>query len=302
MAAISRILTRNSCFRPYNHHLGILSDTGSAQLQHIRLFSSQLWRRSNMPDSTDKSRLSNTKAPFPANPPPTILSNLTPKILQQKKENIYTLPNFLTTTRILTAPLIPYFLVTSQPQLAFAVFAYSSLTDLIDGYLARRFNLHTVLGSILDPFADKLLMTTSTISLWYVSVFPSWLVLLILGRDAGLALSALYFRYISLPPEYRGMRAGYWDFSLPSAEVRPTEISKINTLLQFLLVACGMALPVLPETLAAAWNLQGVFEGWMGLVAATTVWSGASYLFTRDAIVFLDRQGRPRRREDPYDA
>lgn len=255
-----------------------------------------------MPASNDKSDRSNPKTTSNSSTPPTILSSLKPQILQQKKENIYTLPNFLTTTRILTAPLIPYFLITSQPQLAFAVFAYSSLTDLLDGYLARRFNLHTVLGSILDPFADKLLMTTSTISLWYVAVFPSWLTIIILGRDAALALSALYFRWISLAPEYRGMRSGYWDFSLPSAEVRPTEISKINTLLQFLLVACGMALPVVPEALVAAGNLQGVFEGWMLLVAGTTVWSGASYLFTRDAIVFLDRQGRPRRREDPYDA
>jgi len=82
----------------------------------------------------------------------------------------------------------------------------------------------------------------------------------------------------------------YWDFSLPSAEVRPTEISKINTLLQFLLVADAVLLPVLPVSLVEAWNLWGVFEGWMALVAGTTVWSGLSYIFTKDAIRFIGQE------------
>lgn len=84
----------------------------------------------------------------------------------------------------------------------------------------------------------------------------------------------------------------YWDFSLPSAEVRPTEISKINTMLQFLLVAGAVGVPVLPGDLVEAWNLWGVLEGWMGLVAGTTVWSGLSYVFTRDAIRFIGREGQ----------
>ena len=82
----------------------------------------------------------------------------------------------------------------------------------------------------------------------------------------------------------------YWDFSLPSAEVRPTEISKINTLLQFLLVADAVLLPVLPVSLVESWNLWGVLEGWMVLVAGTTVWSGLSYIFTKDAIRFIGQE------------
>lgn len=213
---------------------------------------------------------------------PNLLSKITPPV---SHENIYTLPNLLTTTRIITAPVISYALLHSQPVLAMSLFAYSSVTDLVDGYLARRYNTGTVLGSILDPFADKLLMTLTTISLYSIGTFPWWLTLIILGRDGGLALSALYFRWISLPPPRTMTR--YWDFSLPSAEVRPTEISKINTLLQFLLVANGLLLPVLPEAFVEAWNLWGVFEGWMGLVAGTTVWSGLSYVFTKDAIRFI---------------
>lgn len=128
-------------------------------------------------------------------------------------------------------------------------------------------------------------MTLTTATLYYIGTFPWWLALTILGRDAGLLLSALYFRWISLPPPRTMTR--YWDFSLPSAEVRPTEISKINTMLQFLLVANAVLLPALPVGLVDAWNLWGIFEGWMGLVAGTTIWSGLSYVFTKDAIRFI---------------
>ena len=223
---------------------------------------------------------------------PDLLSKITPPVLH---ENIYTLPNLLTTTRILTAPMISYALLHSQPALAMGLFAYSSITDLVDGYLARRYNTGTVLGSILDPFADKLLMTLTTISLYSIGTFPWWLTLIILGRDGGLALSALYFRWISLP-QPRTMKR-YWDFSLPSAEVRPTEISKINTLLQFLLVANGLLLPVLPVSIVEAWNLWGIFEGWMGLVGGTTIWSGLSYLFTKDAIRFIGQNDKNQEKE-----
>ncbi|KAK5106818.1 hypothetical protein LTS08_000941 [Lithohypha guttulata] len=223
-----------------------------------------------------------TQATDTPNPVPKLLQRLTPVELH---ENIYTIPNILTATRILTAPIISYALLHSQPALAFTLFAYSSITDLVDGFLARRYNMGTVLGSILDPFADKLLMTLTTISLYAIGTFPWWLTLIILGRDGGLLLSALYFRWISLPHP-RTMKR-YWDFSLPSAEVRPTEISKINTLLQFLLVADAVLLPVLPVSFVEAWNLWGVFQGWMGLVAGTTIWSGLSYFFAKDAIRFI---------------
>lgn len=85
--------------------------------------------------------------------------------------------------------------------------------------------------------------------------------MIILGRDVGLAISAIYYRWITLPPP-RTM-ARYWDFSLPSAEVKPTEISKINTALQLVLVGSAIALPVVPEAIVSAWHLNeamGVFQ------------------------------------------
>jgi cardiolipin synthase len=64
---------------------------------------------------------------------------------------------------------------------------------------------------------------------------------LILGRDVSLAVAALYWRYASLPAPKTFKR--YWDFSLPSAEVHPTTMSKYNTLLQLLLIGATLAYP-----------------------------------------------------------
>lgn len=79
--------------------------------------------------------------------------------LPSSHENIYTIPNILTMTRLVAAPLVGYFLVHDYHQAALALFAYAGITDLVDGYIARRYNLQTVVGTIIDPMADKLLMT-----------------------------------------------------------------------------------------------------------------------------------------------
>jgi len=71
-----------------------------------------------------------------------------------------------------------------------------------------------------------------------------WLATIILGRDIGLGIAAIYYRWISLPAPKTFRR--YWDFSLPSAEVRPTTVSKYNTALQLVLVGLTTAAPVLP--------------------------------------------------------
>ncbi|EXJ70246.1 CDP-diacylglycerol-glycerol-3-phosphate 3-phosphatidyltransferase [Cladophialophora psammophila CBS 110553] len=226
-------------------------------------------------------------------PPPTTSTILPPRLPRsltqaQTHENIYTIPNALTLSRLLSAPMIGYFVLHHEPLTALALFAYAGFTDLIDGYLARRFHSQTVVGTVIDPMADKILMTTCVVTLTANGTLPLWLAVIVLGRDVGLAISAIYFRWISLPPPKTFTR--YWDFSLPSAEVHPTEISKINTLLQLLLVGNAMLLPVLPAWFTETWNLWGVMEGWYYLVAATTVWSGLSYLGNKQAVRILTRE------------
>ena len=70
-----------------------------------------------------------------------------------------------------------------------------------------------------------------------------WLAIIILSRDILLGIAAIYYRYISLPPPKTFSR--YWDFSLPSAEVHPTGISKVNTALQLGLIGWTVGMPLL---------------------------------------------------------
>ncbi len=228
--------------------------------------------------------------PSPSTPPlplrTKIFSSL--KSTRTPHEKIWNIPNVLTFSRLAAAPAVGYFILTAQPTLALSLFFYAGVTDLIDGYLARRLHQQTVVGTVIDPMADKALMTISVVALAMQGGIPVWLAGLILARDVGLAISAIYIRWISLPPPKTMAR--YWDFSLPSAEVKPTEISKVNTFLQLLLVGAGMAMPVLPVGLVQAWHLAGGFEVFQYVVAGTTVWSGASYAYSKDAFKILSRE------------
>ncbi|KAG2418792.1 hypothetical protein HFD88_001893 [Aspergillus terreus] len=235
--------------------------------------------------TTQKSSDQNATKPQPETKKSPILSRI-PR--PSTHENIYTVPNILTFSRLVAAPLVGYFLVHDYHGAALALFAYAGITDLVDGYIARRYNLQTVVGTIIDPMADKLLMTIGVACLAVNGSIPVWLAVIILGRDVGLAISAIYYRWISLPPPKTMAR--YWDFSLPSAEVKPTQISKVNTALQLLLVGSAIALPVVPETILDAWNLREAMTAFQYLVAATTLWSGLSYVFSKDAVKILSKE------------
>lgn len=99
--------------------------------------------------------------------------------------------------------------------------------------------------------ADKVLMTILTVTLSMQGILPVWLAVIILGRDVGLAISALWWRWISLPPPKTMKR--YWDFGLPSAQVLPTNISKLNTVLQMALLGACMVDPVIAGSVGPEW-------------------------------------------------
>ncbi|KAJ3463898.1 hypothetical protein MRS44_008684 [Fusarium solani] len=196
-------------------------------------------------------------------------------------EDIYTIPNILTFTRLIAAPAIGYLVLHDQHAWAVGLFAYAGVTDLLDGWIARRWNSKTVVGTVIDPMADKTLMTILTVCLAIKGALPIWVATVILGRDVGLAISAIYYRWISLPPPKTFAR--YWDFSLPSAEVRPTTISKYNTFLQLALVGATTAAPLVGTDLTPALTIMQY------VVAGTTIWSGASYIYTKDAVKILNK-------------
>ncbi|GIZ47981.1 hypothetical protein CKM354_001105600 [Cercospora kikuchii] len=217
------------------------------------------------------------------------LTGLTPH------ENIYNLPNFLTVTRLVAAPATAYLLLHDHHALALGLFAYAGITDLVDGWMARKWKLQTVAGSVMDPMADKALMIILTVTLAVKGAIPLYLATLILGRDASLALAALYYRYASLPAPKTFLR--YWDFSLPSAEVHPTTVSKYNTFLQLILIGSALALPVitagqhesalLSSIGTNSEQLQSAMSYFQLLVAGTTAWSGLSYAFLKNVVTIL---------------
>ncbi len=94
------------------------------------------------------------------------------------------LPNGLTLMRIFLAPLLVAVLLTKYNVLfAALIFLSASLTDLLDGYLARKRGQVTTLGTLLDPVADKLLISSAFISLVQLQVVPAWMVVIIIGRE-----------------------------------------------------------------------------------------------------------------------
>jgi CDP-diacylglycerol---glycerol-3-phosphate 3-phosphatidyltransferase len=103
------------------------------------------------------------------------------------------LPNALTLGRIFLVPLLVVVLLTrfddewifgvSSETLGAAIFGLASLTDWLDGYLARRRKQVTALGQLMDPLADKLLITAALVSLVQMNVAPAWMVAVVLGRE-----------------------------------------------------------------------------------------------------------------------
>src|ERR1700730_12107136 len=105
------------------------------------------------------------------------------------------LPNSLTIARIFFVPLLVAALVAESVSiklfgviitnewLALAIFLIAAATDLLDGYLARRWGQVTTIGTLLDPIADKLLVSAALISLVQEHVVPGWLVVLLVGRE-----------------------------------------------------------------------------------------------------------------------
>src|SRR5882762_9267054 len=106
------------------------------------------------------------------------------------------LPNLLTLLRIFFVPLLVAALLAEDPGswwrslipmshdlFALGIFLVAAATDLIDGYLARRWGQITTVGTLLDPIADKLLISAALVSLVQIHLVPAWMVVLIIGRE-----------------------------------------------------------------------------------------------------------------------
>lgn len=105
------------------------------------------------------------------------------------------LPNLITLVRILLVPVFLLIFWSAHPDrifLSMSIAALAGITDVLDGYLARKYKLVTTLGKILDPAADKLMVLSVAISLYLIGRFPVWLVLLIIAKEIVLVLGSLF--------------------------------------------------------------------------------------------------------------
>jgi len=201
----------------------------------------------------------------------------------KEKDNVLTIPNLLCVGRIVAAPYLSHLIIQGNFTWAAAIFVCAGATDMLDGWIARNFRgQKSSLGSFLDPLADKILVATLYLSLTYVNMIPASLTGLVVSRDLLLVYAGLYIRYMSVIPPFT--LGKYFDVSLPTAQVNPTTISKINTGLQFSLLAVTLASPLMGYM-----NHPYLHYLWAA-TGATTFLSAVSYAFMKDTYKFSHRE------------
>ncbi len=178
-----------------------------------------------------------------------------------------TLPNRLTLLRIACTPVMVVLLCFSGKTssfLAALLFSLASITDLLDGFLARRRKMVTNFGKHFDPLADKLLVSATLIMLIPLGRVEAWMVLVIIGRE--IAVTGL-----------RGIA------SSEGVILTPTEMSKKKTVFQFVAI---LALLLHYEYLGIDFHAVGMVFMWLAVVV--TLWSGIMYF--RKFWYVLDRE------------
>jgi CDP-diacylglycerol---glycerol-3-phosphate 3-phosphatidyltransferase len=178
------------------------------------------------------------------------------------------LPNALTVGRIFLVPLLVVVLLTKfegrlilgvrKELVGAAIFGLGSITDVLDGYLARRRKQITTLGQLMDPLADKLLITAAFISLVQMDLAPAWMVAVILGREFAVTV----LRSIA---HARGM-------VIPASPLGKIKMAAEVTAI-LLLILCGGISAVQPPL--QRFFVLGTVSLWIAMV--TAVISGVDY-------------------------
>ena len=163
--------------------------------------------------------------------------------------------NLITLGRLLSVPVLVWLILAGQFAAAFWIFVLAGISDAVDGFIAKRFDMRTQIGALLDPIADKTLLVSLYVTLGIAGQLPTWLVILVVSRDLMIVGG---FLLVQLLVETSGSQ--------------PLFISKANTALQIVLVALTLA--------RLGFNLDdhGLSVGLILAVAATTILSSAGYL------------------------
>lgn len=165
------------------------------------------------------------------------------------------IPNVISSIRILLVAPIALALVHHQLATTIVLFGVAAVSDVADGFLAKRNGWQSEFGAVLDPAADKLLLATVFVTLAYLRLVPLWLMAVAVARDVIIVVGALIYRYCVGP-----------------LNMRPSIVSKFNTLCQaaFILAVVGREeLSVPPAWLAMSLG---------ALVFVTVVVSGIDYI------------------------
>jgi len=168
------------------------------------------------------------------------------------------IPNLLSLLRLLSVPLIVLLILEQHWTGAFAVFLFAGLSDALDGFIARHWRQRTRLGVYLDPVADKTMLVAIYLALASLALLPLWLVVLVVSRDLLIVGGALLLYML-------GHRA----------ELAPSRISKLNTVMQIVCAGVVLGGPALGVDLPPA-GLHLLSAA----VAGTTVASGAGYVLS----------------------
>jgi cardiolipin synthase len=165
------------------------------------------------------------------------------------------LPNLITIARILIVPLTIWLIVSGEYAFAFLAFLAAGISDAVDGFIAKRFDLRTELGAYLDPLADKLLLVSIYVALGIRDQMPAWLVILVASRDV-LIVGAVILSWVLKKP----------------VELRPSLLSKTNTVAQILLAGTVLGM------LGLKADAEALLIGGYAAVGTLTVASGTIYM------------------------
>lgn len=167
--------------------------------------------------------------------------------------------NIITVVRLLFTPIIIWLIFSSYYYLGLIFFVLSGLSDALDGFIAKQFNQRTILGSYLDPVADKTLIVSSILALGYMGAIPSWLIILIVSRDLAI-LGAVIISWLVER----------------SLKIEPIISSKINTFLQIFYI--GLILLSLSSKEEIIYLDVIILPTFSILIALSTLTSWFSYL------------------------
>ncbi len=166
-----------------------------------------------------------------------------------------TIPNLITIARLLIVPVVIVAILQGRWSAAFVLFVVAGVSDGIDGYIARRFDMRSEFGAYIDPIADKALLVSIYVTLAIVGAIPGWLAIIVVSRDVMIVAAVLLS----------------WVMSRP-VEIKPILVSKLNTGAQIAFAAFALAANAFGAELA------GLEDVAMVLVATLTIASAGAYL------------------------